>query len=305
MNDSTMNDRALRVGVIGLGDIARKAYLPVLATDPTLELHLCTRNPATLAAVGDAYRIEHRYRDVDQLLAAGIDAAFVHTATPSHVEVVSALLNSGVPTYVDKPLSGDLDGSTELVEKARTKSCSLMVGFNRRYAPVYRQLVGVPWSVVVMQKNRVQSADEGRRVVFDDFIHIVDTLRFLAPRAELRDVDAVVSAGLLQQLTVTLVGGGSTAIGVMNCDGGLVEEVLEVHGAGTKRRVTNMADVTEHTGGVERVTRRGDWTTVEQQRGFEAICAQFVAGVRAGQVFEADDALRTHQVCEQIVAEIG
>jgi virulence factor len=299
-----MNDKALRIGVIGLGDIARKAYLPVLATDPSLELHLCTRNPATLAAVGDAYRIEHRYRDVDQLLAARIDAAFVHTATPSHVDVVSALLDAGVPTYVDKPLSGDLDGSTKLVEKARAGNCSLMVGFNRRYAPVYRQLAGVPWSVVVMQKNRVRSADDVRRVVFDDFIHVVDTLRFLTPNAELRDVDAVVSDGLLHQLTVTLVG-GTTAVGLMNRDGGLVEEVLEVHGAGLKRRVTNMADVVEHAGGVETFTRRGDWTTVEQQRGFEAICAEFLAGVRAGHVFDAYDALRTHHVCEQIVAAIG
>jgi len=181
----------------------------------------------------------------------------------------------------------------------------LMVGFNRRYAPVYRALADVAWSVVVMQKNRVRSADEVRRVVFDDFIHIVDTLRFLARGAQLRDVDALVVDGLLQQLTVTLVGGGTTAIGLMNRDGGLVEEVLEVHGPGLKRRVTDLADAVEHAVGIESVTRRGDWTAVERQRGFAAICAEFLDGVRAGRVFDADDALRTHQVCEQIVAAIG
>jgi virulence factor len=300
-----MTDRPLRIGVVGLGDIARKAYLPVLATDSSLELHLCTRNPAALAEIGDAYRIEHRYPDVDRLLAVDIDAAFVHTATSSHVAVVSALLDAGVPTYVDKPLSGDLDGSKALVDKARAAGCSLMVGFNRRYAPVYRQLGGVPWSVVVMQKNRVASADEIRRAVFDDFIHVVDTLRFLAPGAELRDVDAVTADGELQQLTVTLASRGTTAIGLMNRAGGLVEEVLEVHGPGLKRRVTDLASTVEHRAGVESVTRRGDWTPVERQRGFDAICAEFIAGVRAGRVFDADDALRTHRVCEQIVTAIG
>ncbi|MDX6228755.1 MAG: hypothetical protein QOI76_2145, partial [Frankiales bacterium] len=34
----------MRVAVIGLGDIARKAYLPVLAALPDVQLHLVTRN---------------------------------------------------------------------------------------------------------------------------------------------------------------------------------------------------------------------------------------------------------------------
>jgi virulence factor len=49
--------RRLRVGVIGLGSIAQKAYLPVLAATPDIELRLCTRDRATLDAIGDAYRI--------------------------------------------------------------------------------------------------------------------------------------------------------------------------------------------------------------------------------------------------------
>jgi len=40
----------MRVLVIGLGDIARKAYLPALTSIPGLELHLATRNAEVLAA---------------------------------------------------------------------------------------------------------------------------------------------------------------------------------------------------------------------------------------------------------------
>ncbi len=47
----------MKVGVIGLGDIAQKAYLPVLTAGPGLELHLQTRTPATLARVAATYRI--------------------------------------------------------------------------------------------------------------------------------------------------------------------------------------------------------------------------------------------------------
>lgn len=35
---------ALPIAVIGLGDIAQKAYLPVLATQPGLDLRLMTRD---------------------------------------------------------------------------------------------------------------------------------------------------------------------------------------------------------------------------------------------------------------------
>src|SRR5262249_23615995 len=47
----------VKVGCIGLGDIAQKAYLPVLGSVPGIDLHLQTRTPATLARVGDAHRV--------------------------------------------------------------------------------------------------------------------------------------------------------------------------------------------------------------------------------------------------------
>lgn len=47
----------MKVGCIGLGDIAQKAYLPVLTTRPGIELHLQTRNPDTLERVGDTHHV--------------------------------------------------------------------------------------------------------------------------------------------------------------------------------------------------------------------------------------------------------
>jgi virulence factor len=37
-------------------------------------------------------------------------------------------------------------------------------------------------------------------------------------------------------------------------------------------------------------------------RGFTAMCEAFLASVRAGDVLSARDALRTHEVCETVVA---
>ena len=46
----------MKVGVIGLGDIARKAYLPVITTRD-VDIHLCSRDKTKLADIGRQYRI--------------------------------------------------------------------------------------------------------------------------------------------------------------------------------------------------------------------------------------------------------
>jgi virulence factor len=294
----------LRAAVVGLGDIARKAYLPALATRRDLDLHLCTRNAATLADVADAYRVEHRYDDLDNLIAAGVEAAFVHVATAAHVEVVDKLLRAGVHVFVDKPLADNLDDSRRLVELARGNRRSLMVGFNRRHAPVYQQLAAPKPSLVLLQKNRVNLAAAPRRVILDDFIHVLDTLRFLVPEAEIADVRGTVRDGQLELVTVELVAPGVTAIGSMNRVGGHTQEILDVQAPGVRRVVHDMVTTEEFRDDRHFVVRRGDWTTVQRQRGFDAMCERFISAVRSDEVLDADDALRTHEFCERVVEQL-
>lgn len=292
----------LRIGVIGLGDIAQKAYLPVLAARSDLELHLFTRERGKLDRIGDAYRIPHRYTDLDAFLDAGAPAVFVHAATSAHRPLVERLLDAGRHVYVDKPLDADLAGSEYLVQLAEQRGRSLMVGFNRRYAPSYADLRALPRDLVVMQKNRVNLPDTPRDVVFDDFIHVVDTLRFLAPgTVEYTDIQVRVVDGLLHHVVLQMSGAGFTAIGIMNRLSGAAEESVEVMGRGRKRRVVDLAELVDY-GPATAVTRRGDWTPVSRQRGIEQACDAFLAAVRSGEVISARDALQTHELCERIVA---
>jgi virulence factor len=294
----------LPVAMVGLGDIARKAYLPALAARSDIELHLCTRNTTTLADVAAAYRVEHRHKNLDDLVAAGVEAAFVHVATAAHADVVAQLLHAGVHVYVDKPLADDLGNCVKLIELATTTRRSLMVGFNRRYAPPYRELPALSPQLVFLQKNRVGLPDSPRRVVFDDFIHVIDTLRFLVPDAGLAEVRATAGAGRLESVVVVLAGAHATAVGSMNRLGGHTQEILEVQAPGVRRVVHDIATIDDYVGDRHTVVRRGDWTPVHVQRGFAAICQRFLDAVVAGEVLNADDALRTHELCEQIIMEI-
>jgi virulence factor len=293
----------MRVGCIGLGDIAQKAYLPVLMARPGLEPHLLTRTPATLQRVGDAYRVPeaHRHTDLDSLLAAGLDAAFVHAPTAAHTTLVTRLLEAGVPTYADKPLAYELADSERLVDLALSRRVSLMVGFNRRYAPGYAQCLDHPRDLILMQKNRVGLPEDPRTLVLDDFIHVVDTLRFLVPGpVDHTDVRARIVDGLMHHVVLQLSGDGFTAIGTMNRMSGSTEEILEVSGQDTKREVRNLAEIVDHKGQPS-LRRRGDWVPVARQRGIEQSVLTFLDAVRAGKFLSAQDALRTHELCERVV----
>ncbi|MFG2334419.1 Gfo/Idh/MocA family protein [Streptomyces sp. NPDC048604] len=295
----------MRIGCIGLGDIAQKAYLPVLSTLPGVELHLQTRSPETLRRVGDAHHVPgtQRHGDLDALLSAGLDAAFVHAPTDAHPAIVARLLEAGVPTYVDKPLAYELADSRRLVELAEERGTGLAVGFNRRLAPGYAQCLDHPRELILMQKNRIGLPEDPRTFVLDDFIHVVDTLRFLLPGpVEHTDVRARIHDGLLHHVVLQLSGDGFTAIGVMNRRSGSAEEILEVSGQDTKRQVLNLAEVVDHKG-QPTVRRRGDWVPVARQRGIEQAVHLFLDDLREGRTPDARDALLTHELCEHVVRE--
>lgn len=296
----------MKVGCIGLGDIAQKAYLPVLGTQPGVDLHLQTRTPATLQRVADSLHLPagRRHTDLDALLAQDLDAAFVHAPTAVHPEIVTRLLEAGVPTYVDKPLAYELADSARLVELAEERGVSLMVGFNRRHAPGYAQCAEHPRDLILLQKNRAGLPEEPRTMILDDFIHVVDTLRFLVPgpvddvtvRGRMHD-------GLLHHVVLQLAGDGFTALGVMNRLSGSAEEILEVSGQDTKRQVVNLAETIDHKG-QPTVRRRGDWVPVARQRGIEQAVLAFLDAVRAGTLLSARDALETHELCERVLRTV-
>ncbi len=173
----------LRVGVVGLGSIAQKAYLPILgqAADWTL-VGGFSPNQQKAQPLCDSYRMACFSR-LDSL-AEQCDAVFVHSSTASHFSVIGELLNRGVHVYVDKPLAETLEQGEQLLELAERRGKTLMVGFNRRFAPLYRQLkleMNQPASIR-MDKHRADSVGphDLRFTLLDDYLHVVDTALWLA-----------------------------------------------------------------------------------------------------------------------------
>ena len=298
----------LKIGIIGLGNICNKAYLPVVTSLDEVDLVFCTRNIDKLKYYSEKYRVEEFVNSVDELINKNIEAAFIHTATESHTEIIEKLLNNNIHVYVDKPISYSYEDSIRLSNLAKSKNKIFMVGFNRRFAPMYSSLqnIGLP-SIIKLEKNRVDSPKDPVIFFLDDFIHVLDTIRFLAKdKLEILNVSAKKKNGLLYNLIVTLGNDKTTCIAMMNRESGANEEVLEYYTSGTKVIVKDLVNSNILSENTEKVLKFNDWDTILYRRGFEIIIKEFLKAVKNNNQdsLAIEDSLETHNLCYEILNKI-
>lgn len=296
----------MRIGIIGLGDIAQKAYLPVITAREDIELVFCTRNRETLGRLSAKYRVREAVQTVEELIASGIDAAFIHSSTESHVVIAEQLMRSGVHVYVDKPISYHYEEAERLTALAEQLGVILMVGFNRRFAPMVAAMKEKnDRRMVMLQKNRLFSPDFARRFVYDDYIHVIDTIRFMAPGEIIGAprISTFVQEGKLYHAQLQLEGNGFVCTGIMNRDSGTNDEILEVMNPGNKWIVEGLNTTAHFAGGEESRQKFNDWEPVLSRRGFTQIIDHFLTCVRENKQpsISLKDALESHRICELIV----
>ncbi|MCJ7691047.1 MAG: Gfo/Idh/MocA family oxidoreductase [Clostridiaceae bacterium] len=298
----------MKIGIIGLGDIAQKGYLPVLTEKENVELILCTRNIDTLKKLSKKYRITQFVQTVEELIEKGIDAVFVSTATEAHFEIAEKLLENGINVYIDKPISLNFDESKKLSALACEKGLVAMVGFNRRFAPMISKLKEHGKAdIIIIQKNRFNYPDQIRRAIVEDFVHVVDTLRFLMG-TEVKDikVEYLEKDDLLHNIIIQLTSEECTAIGIMNRNNGSTEEIIEYMTAGNKFVVDNFVETTHYNNKTKNSSKFGDWDPTLYKRGFYQIVDHFLDCVENNRTPNPSitDSLITHEICEKIVMMI-
>jgi virulence factor len=298
----------MRLGIIGLGDIAQKAYLPVLAEKEGIEVVLCTRNPETLNALSKKYRFDETAHTVDELITKNIDAAIVSTATNAHVETAEKLLANGIHTYIDKPISTVLSETEKVAKLAKESGVIAMVGFNRRFIPKVKELKQHgKANMIMIQKNRFSSPDFVRRFILDDFVHVVDTLRFLMD-TEVKEVkvDFQKDGEMLNNLIIQLIGDNCHAIGIMNRNGAVNEEIIEYTTGHHKYVVNSLVETTHYHNKNINISKFGDWEPTLYKRGFYNIVDYFIDCVTNNRQPDPsiEDSLFTHEICESIVKAI-
>ncbi|GAA0078599.1 Gfo/Idh/MocA family oxidoreductase [Clostridium sp. CTA-5] len=299
----------MRIGIIGIGKICKKAYLPFITSKEDIELVLCTRNTSTLNEISKKYRIKESVTNIDDLIKSNVCGVFIHSSTESHYEICKKLLENKINVYVDKPISYCYEEGVELYNIAKKNNALLMVGFNRRFSPRIKELKELGTAnIIIMQKNRFKEPEEKRFFVFDDFIHVIDTIRFLM-NGEVDDitVDYKKKGEKVSSVLVKLSNKNTTSIAIMNRENGINEETLEYMTTSKKVVLKELASKKSFEENKTSMEEFGAWETTLYKKGFEGIIDEFLNCIQNNNKpsITIEDALETHKLCEEIVRKIN
>ena len=286
--------KLLAIGFIGAGNYASSMLLPHLAQLPNAKLaHVATTR--SLSAVNAQRRFGFTTASTSAqavLDDESLDAIFVVTRHASHADLVCRALETGKAVFVEKPLAltgEELERITEVI--AKTGNDRLMVGFNRRFAPMLTKMKADfgPASSGAVTRYLVNAgplaADswyrnegEGSRFTGEGG-HFLDTLSWWADSLpeEVYAVGGPDSDDV--QVTVRFGNGASGVISYLT--GGNVrfpKETLDATGGGRSARLDNFRKATVWAGrGHDTIRARGG-----QDKGQRAELARFVEACLAG-----------------------
>jgi predicted dehydrogenase/threonine dehydrogenase-like Zn-dependent dehydrogenase len=133
----------LAVGFIGAGNYASSMLLPHLARLDDVQLtHVATTRSLSAVNAQRRFGFTSASTTADAVLDdASLDAIFIVTRHDTHADLVCRALTTGKAVFVEKPLALTRDELELIIETiASTGNDRLMVGFNRRFAPMLRQL---------------------------------------------------------------------------------------------------------------------------------------------------------------------
>ncbi len=312
----------VRLGVIGLGEIAQKAYLPILSRLDTVEVAaLSSQHMETVERICRQYRWTRGVGTLAELLRLNLDAAIVLTPSPTHYEIVRELLEAGLDVLVEKPATLSSHETATLAELAEQRGRVLMVSFNRRYAPLYRQakdlLVGRNSTLCVAEKHRAGAAHPSLRANYiDDTIHMIDLVRWYGGEGRAVTTSSRVRDGKLVEAVSVVAGeGGGIGIVATSLEAGGWQERVTLHGERLTVTVEVLKDGLRATFRELRMIREdhqeivggeaaGQWTSDLYGRGFVPLLEHFVECVQTRQTPRtgAWEAYRTQVLLEDLVA---
>lgn len=298
----------LKVGMVGLGGIAQKAYLPILSKAEKFEfVGAFTPNKEKRNRICNEYRIKEFESIKD--LAKDCDAAFVHTSTESHYDVVKELLELGVHVYVDKPLASTVKEGEKLIELSKIKNLKLMVGFNRRFAPMYKHIKDEAGDIVSINickhaSNSIRDTHFSETLI-DDYIHAIDTAIWLADgNVEISYDELLVNDNKSLIFANHKLKSEKFSISTsMNRFAGTKLEQVEILSLGKIQRVKNLNVLEVECNNNITTTTSGAWVNILKQKGFEDIVNHFIDCVENGlePITSGEEALKAQRILEHII----
>jgi virulence factor len=294
--------------------MAQRAYLPVLTNLETADLSvIMSRRPEAVERLRNRYHVAAGVTDLSDFMRQDLQAAVVLTPSPTHFEIVRALLQAGVDVLVEKPATLSSRETAILGELADQQGRVLMIAFNRRYAPLYKQakelFAGRRVSLCVAEKHRERAVNTSLFNHYsEEAIHMIDLLRWYGGEASAVSTRSLMRDGKLTD-AASLIAFEGDGIGVLTASlegGGWLERVT-LHGDSLSVQVDAFRELRVISGLEDRVSGRemaAEWLTSQSIRGFEQLITHFIDCVqqRVTPQTPAQESYRTQLLLEQMVA---
>jgi len=284
----------IRVGVVGAGTFARTVLMPAIARDADITA-IATQTGVSARASAHRFGARIATTDASALIESDeVDAVVIATRHDLHAAITVAALRAGKHVFVEKPLALSEEDLAHVAAAASDSPGILMVGFNRRFAPLARDLQGalsghgplvISYRVNAGRLPRSHWTHDpivgGGRIV-GEVCHFVDFAGFLCGSSP-STITGMAVAGTSEPLEDDVVGtlrfaDGSVAT-IVYCalgDPSLPKERVEVLGEMGAGVLEDFSKLTLHRGGRStRVERRRD-------KGHAAELVAFLDSCRGG-----------------------
>lgn len=252
---------SIGIGVIGAGSFAQSTLLPALKAISEVSLiGVCNANGARSQSAAEKFGFSYSSNSDDTLLSdPKINAVLIATRHHLHARQTLAALEAGKAVFCEKPLclneaelASLVRAMSKPVKPPSDRAALLMVGFNRRFAPMAVQMkkflsgIHEPLSMhyrvnagFLPADHWVNDPEQGGGRILGEVCHFVDFLCFLAdaPPVEVQ-AQSVGNPGQysMDNIVATLKfanGALGTITYMANGDKSASKERLEVFGGGS------------------------------------------------------------------------
>jgi predicted dehydrogenase len=124
---NNMENKKINVAIVGLGFGAE--FIPIYQHHPNANMYaICQRDHTKLHQVGDAFGIEKRYTDYDELLRdPDVDAVHINTPIQSHAEQSIKALRAGKHVACTVPMATTVEECRLIVEAVKETGLTYMM----------------------------------------------------------------------------------------------------------------------------------------------------------------------------------
>lgn len=283
-----------RLGIVGAGSFARGVLMPALARRADIAAVANRTGPSASAAASRFGAGLASTQPQDLIDSAELDGLVIATRHDTHADFATAALDSGKHVFVEKPLALNARQLDGVVAAASRSQGILMVGFNRRHAPLavrLRDALGRRGPLVMTYRvsagrlprsHWTHDPEVGGGRIVGEVCHFVDFLSFLCGGTPERVVAAALGGGTEPREdnvagTISFSDGsvGQVTYSALG-DAGLAKERVEVMGEIGAGVLDDFRELRLYRGGQEEVV------SGRRDKGHDAELAAFVDGCRTG-----------------------